>query len=80
MDAEWRIKKKICLESEMKTCLKIFILRLKDEINHPTGDLREGNSKQEKQNVFRLHLETAESFDEGKGWLEMNLAMGAGAG
>lgn len=56
----------------MKTCLKIFILRLKDEINHPIGDLREGNSKQEKQNVFRLNLEMAESFDVGKGWLEMN--------
>lgn len=59
----------------------IFILRLKDEINHSTGDLKEGNSKQEKQNVFRLNLEmAAESFDEGKGWLEMNLEMGAGAG
>lgn len=56
----------------MKTCLKIFILRLKDEINHPIGDLREGNSKQEKQNVSRLNLEMAESFDVGKGWLEMN--------
>lgn len=54
---------------------------MKDEINHPTGDLREGNSKQEKQNVFRLNLEVAaESSDEGKGWLEMKLEMGAGAG
>lgn len=54
---------------------------MKDEINHPTGHLREGNSKQEKQNVFRLNLEmAAESFDEGKGWLEMKLEMGAGAG
>ena len=59
----------------------IFILRLKHEINHPTGHLREGNSKQEKQNVFRLNLEmAAESFDEGKGCLEMKLEMGAGAG
>lgn len=48
-------------------------------MSHPIGDLREGHSTQEEQNVFRLSFrkgshDELESFDQEKGWLEMNLA------
>lgn len=36
-----------------------FRLRLEDEMNHPRGDLREGQLKQEEHSVFRLTLEKA---------------------